>query len=184
MPRKLHERAVRYANATRAIFNCPHCGLETSYTEREISADGVACRSCKRFFLPVVFYKDSLGCAACGRRGETVHYREGARIHRFCAECAALFDSLVASMESDYRRWLRGIVKRIRAARRLVAGCRKLGAAAAARTQRLRTGGWAPAGVGDGRADVGDREQAGSGNVLGRRRWPAVGGVGVGRFVG
>lgn len=121
--RKVGERAVLYANASRVIFTCPSCKLETSYTEREVSADGVACRSCKRFFLPVVFHKDNLCCAACDHRLEEVHYRQGARVHRFCPDCAGLFDSLVAETEAQFYRWLRGIVSLIRRARRMRGVC-------------------------------------------------------------
>ncbi|MCI0350639.1 MAG: hypothetical protein L0Z53_14540 [Acidobacteriales bacterium] len=125
MPKTIGERAVRYAKAVRVIFKCPYsnCGQQTSYLEQEVDADGVCCRSCKQFFLPISFHKALVPCAACGRRLEAIHYREGVHVHHFCADCAAVFDKLVSEAEVEYHRWLRAIVARVRAARRLASGC-------------------------------------------------------------
>jgi transcription elongation factor Elf1 len=117
MPRRVGERAVRYANAMRVIFQCPHCGLETSYVESEVSSDGVACRSCKRFFLPVTFYKDNLACWACRRRLQEVHYREVGQCVALCRECAVAVDGLLQEFETFREKWLTGVWDELRRAR-------------------------------------------------------------------
>lgn len=124
MPRRVHERAARFANAVRAVFSCPYCHLETSYTEREITAGGVACRSCKRPFLPVVFHKDYLACWVCRRTPSTVHYREVGKLVLVCKECAGVLDAIVEEFEKARQARLKEAVNELRKhrGRRAVAG--------------------------------------------------------------
>lgn len=118
MPRKVGERWARFANIVTAVFRCPHCRETSPYHEGEIDPEGICCRACRRFFRPATLEKDRLCCAGCRcRLTQRIEEREADRLYRFCPDCAAVFDALVADFDRAFEGFLRGLLRQIRARR-------------------------------------------------------------------
>lgn len=115
MPKKPPERAARFANLAQATFVCPHCSRENTYNATilpEVKDDiTMQCRSCRRRFAVFALTKDRIRCSGCRLRLREVHYREGSRVYPFCADCAAVFDSLLDDFRQTEEQFLQGIVR-------------------------------------------------------------------------